>query len=136
MPADAVSVLSPAVVERWVVPRVRRTVVGLNYSIAHTHSSYLHGLDAFLKIDELRAVQVGMDTAGPSIAELPPTLQRIQRRKALIVAIVVQDPHQAAEDARTAIRSLAPEGLCLLSYLPTAEAGHDFMAFLEGELPG
>ena len=130
VPADAVSLLSPAVVERWVVPRVRRTVVGLDYSIAHTHSSYLHGLDAFLEIDELRAVQVGMDTAGPSIAELLPTLQNIQRRKALIVAIVVEDPRQAAEDAKTAVRTLVPEGLCVLSYLPTPEAGREFMAYL------
>ena len=46
------------------------------------------------------------------------------------MAIVVEDPRQAAEDAKTAVRSLVPEGLCVLSYLPTAEAGREFMAYL------
>jgi len=134
VPADAVSLLSPTVVEQWVVPRVRRSVEGLDYSIAHTHSSYLHGLDAFLEVDALRAVQVGMDTAGPSVADLLPTLRKIQQQRALIVAVVVDDPRQAAEDAKTAVRSLAREGLCVLSYLPTAEAGREFMACLKDEL--
>ena len=128
VPADAVSLLSPSVVQDWVIPRVQRMVQGLDYSIAHTHSTYLHALDPFLEIEQLRAVQVGMDTAGPSIEELLPTFRKIMGQKSLIISIVLEDPIAAARDAQLAIRALPSSGLCILSYLPNAEAGREFMS--------
>lgn len=128
VPSDAVALISPDAVETWVIPRVRRTLEGMPYCIAHTHSTYLHGLRAFLEIDSLRAVQVGMDATGPPVSDLVRTLREIQRQKALIIAIVVADPQQAARDASTAMEALSPEGLCILSYLPTAAAGEEFLS--------
>lgn len=127
VPADAVSMFSPDTVEEFVTPRLRRITEHLDYCIAHTHSTYLHAIDSVLAIEGFQAIQVGMDTNGPALEEVLPVMRRIQESRALIVAVCQEDPMEAARQAKTAIAELDPAGLCILSYLPTTEAGGIFM---------
>ena len=127
VPADAVSVLSPDTVEEFVTPRLRRIAEHLDYCIAHTHSTYLHAIDSVLAIEGFQAIQVGVDPDGPALDEVLPVMRRIQESRALIVAVCQQDPLEAARQAKTAKAELDRAGLCILSYLPTAEAARTFM---------
>jgi len=130
--ADAASLFSPRTFRQWVVPYLERIVQGLDYCIMHTHSTYLHMLDAVMDIEGLRAIQVGIDDTGnKDISPLIPTLQRVQAGKALILAVTEKDPAIAASQAQMALRELSPQGLCVLAYLPTVEAGKLFLKSVE-----
>lgn len=129
VPADAGALLSPKDFETFSKPYMQRMVADLPYSILHTHSSYLHYLDTVLDIEQLRAVQVGIDDGtNPEMLELLPKLRDIQERKALIVAVAEQDPDIGMAQVQTILRELPPRGLCILRYLPTVDEGKRFMA--------
>ena len=126
VPADAVSMLSPDAVTEFVIPRLRRITEHMDFSIAHTHSTYLHALDPVLAIEGFQCIQVGLDVNGPPLDEVLPAMHRIQQSKALIVAVCQESPNDAVEQTRTVIDALDPAGLCILVYLETAEKGKAF----------
>jgi hypothetical protein len=129
VPADAGALLSPKDFEAFAKPYMRHLVQDLPYSILHTHSSYLHYLDTVLDIEQLRAVQVGIDDGThPDMSELLPKLRAIQERKALIVAVAEQDPDIGLAQTRTLLRELPARGLCILRYLPNVEEGQRFIS--------
>jgi hypothetical protein len=131
--ADAASVLSPKALGKFVLPDIARIVKGLDYSILHTHSSHQHIVDLAMDIEELRAIQVGIDDKGQqdAVSSLIPQFRKIQERKALIVGITEQDVDKAVLQARTVLGEISPRGLCILSYLPTAEDGMRFLTSLK-----
>lgn len=127
VPADAVSMLSPDTVEKFVVPTLRQITKHMDYCIAHTHSTYLHTIDKILDIDGFQCIQVGMDVNGPPIENIIPVMKKIQQRKALIVAICQEKLDEALEQVQKSFNELDPAGLCILVYLETAEKGLEFM---------
>ena len=116
IPADVASLVSPDMFTEFFLDPMRRMVAGLDYSIMHTHSTYLdaYPLDLLLEIDELRAVQVGIDTNGPDIESVAPAMCRIAERKSLIVAGSL-----SPDQIRRARAFLPDEGVCYLTYQET-----------------
>ena len=89
---------------------------GLDCSIMHTHSTYLdaYPLDLLLDIDELAAVQVGIDTNGPDIETVIHKMRKIVERRRLIVAGTL-----TPDQIRVAMRQLPSAGVCYLTYMET-----------------
>lgn len=120
--ADVAAMLSPRAFERFLLPCIDQASHAVNYAWMHTHSSYLHILEPLLQLDSLKAIQVTVDYAGPSIAELLAPFRRIQSYKPLIVS-----GHLSAEDMRCLVRGLAPEGLYVLSLVDSTESGDELL---------
>lgn len=106
---DNATMLSPAVYRDHVLPHDRRIIEAFDFSLIHLHSGCLHVVDPLLDVDALRAVQVSIDhPGGPLAVEVLPVLERIIRRKPLIVT----GPVSAVE--LEDLRALASQGsLCL-----------------------
>jgi hypothetical protein len=129
VPADAGALISPRDFEMFAKPYMERLVRDLPYSILHTHSSYLHYLHTVLDIEQLRAVQVGIDDGThPDMSELLPKLREIQEKKALIVAVAEQDPDIGLAQTQTVLRELPARGLCILRYLSNVDEGQRFIS--------
>lgn len=106
---DNAAMLSPAVYREQVLEHDRRVIEAFDFPLIHLHSVCLHVVDDLLEVEALRAVQVSIDfPGGPLAAEVMPILERVVRKKALIVTGPV------TEDELASLQGLAGQGnLCL-----------------------
>ena len=118
IPADVASLVSPEMFVEFFYKPLLQMIDGYDYSIMHTHSTYIdnYPLDMLMAIDELQAVQVGIDTNGPDIESIIPTIQKIAERRRVIVAGTL-----SADQIRRAMRKLPSTGICFLTYLESIE---------------
>jgi len=83
---DNATMLSPAVYGERVLRHDRRIIESFDFPLIHLHSGCLHVVDNLLEVEALKAVQVSIDyPGGPLAAKVQPILERIVRKKALIV---------------------------------------------------
>ena len=107
--ADIANVLSPAHFRDIFLPAYRKMARSFKTAGIHFHSSAYQHAKALLEIDELAAIEWGLDPIGPSIEELLPTFAKILETKSLILKNI-KDEAQAKM-----IRSRLPnEGLCMI----------------------
>ena len=101
--------ISPAVYRERVLKYDRRVIEAFEYPLIHLHSGCLHLADELLQVDALKAIQVSIDyPGGPLASEVLPVLERIIRKKPLIVTGPV------AEDELRALEALPHSGrLCM-----------------------
>ncbi|MFW5988266.1 MAG: hypothetical protein ACOCQA_02370 [bacterium] len=114
--ADASALISPGMFKKFFLSRFKKMLKDLEWCIMHTHSSSLHVLDLLMPINELKAIQVGIDPNGPSLKELIPKFHKILSKKTLIIGGVLN-----SVEINTLISELPSEGLCIYTYLETIE---------------
>jgi hypothetical protein len=104
---DNATMLSPAVYRERVLAHDRRVIEAFDNPLIHLHSGCLHVADVLLEVEALKAVQVSIDyPGGPLAAEVLPILERIVRRKALIVTGPVTGEELASLEALAGLGSL------------------------------
>jgi hypothetical protein len=95
--------------KRFIIPAHRRLVQFIEYPYIHLHSTQMHSLDHLLDMDDLPAIEYTPDY-GSVIAELIPTMIKIQKRKPLIVHAYLSEA-----EMRMIIEQVPPEGLWVIS---------------------
>jgi hypothetical protein len=120
---DASIMLGPTAFRELLLPGIKHIASSFEYPIIHIHSGALRISEAVLEVDGLAAIEVTVDVAGPTLPELLPSLAKIQKAKPLIVHGTFD-----AVQMREALNSLRPEGLCLVSRVPSVKAGHQLLA--------
>ncbi len=116
---DNATMLSPGLYRERVLEYDRRIIESFDFPLIHLHSGCLHVVEPLLDMAALSAVQVSIDhPGGPLATDVMPVLERIVKRKPLIVT----GPVTAAELER--LRSLVDLGsLCLRVRLLPEEHG-------------
>jgi hypothetical protein len=108
--ADNTALLSPRLYRDFLVPCDERLCAAFDYPLMHTHSCFIERVaDALLRLEGLRAIQVSLDyPAGPPVAALLPTFQKINAQKPLIITGGLTE-----EELHLLLNTLSPRGLCL-----------------------
>ncbi|MDP2931122.1 MAG: hypothetical protein Q8O05_01320 [Chloroflexota bacterium] len=120
---DCAIFFSPKRYDEFLTPVNRRTFASSPYSIMHAHTGAAHTFEAILSIPELGAMQVHLDPNGPSVAEMIPTLVKIQRMgKPLIIFKEFK-----LTELETLLDGLRPEGLCIMAISASEKAALEFM---------
>lgn len=120
---DVASMFSPQAFEEFLMPDLVRIAQAIPYCFLHLHSTFLHVvLDLVLELDDMRAIQVGIDLVGPSVDDLLPMFKEIQARKPLLL-----DGALSAQQIRTLIDGLSPRGLCVFSLVDTPDQGNKLL---------
>ena len=112
---DPVFMFSPQMHQKLIMPSHRELVRHFEYPFIHLHSTQLHTLDPLLELDGLAAIELTPDY-GDSILDLIPTIARIRDHKPVIVHGYIP-----ADDMRSIIAQVPPEGLCLIGRADTSE---------------
>ena len=100
--------LSPRQIREFLTPGIRAVARAFDYSVIHTHSGGPGLAEAMLEVDELTAIEVGLDPYGSSIEEQIPLWNRILDEKCLyICGPVTQRQYEFL------VSSLSPRGLWL-----------------------
>jgi hypothetical protein len=97
------------------------------YSAIHLHPASFFILDDLLSIDGLKAIEVNLDVGGPSMEEMLPYLQKILRKKPLILWGALTE-----EDIRLVLQELPSRGLFLVLVAPTAKEAKHLMSIVKG----
>lgn len=106
---DGSSLYSPELFEEFLKPLDIRLASLSNYTLIHLHSSSLFLIDQFLQISQLRAFQVTKDAGRITLADMMPSLLKIQRvGKPLIVKGQFEDA-----DYDLMKKNLSVRGLCV-----------------------
>ncbi len=120
---DAAIMLGPAVFRELLLPGIKHIASNFDYPFFHIHSGSLRACESVLEVNELAAIEVTVDVAGPTLSELLPYLAKIQKAKPLIIHGMF-DAAQMVE----ALSRLRPEGLCLISRVSSVEEGNQLLA--------
>jgi hypothetical protein len=109
---DLAVTISQQMYSQFLAPCDEKICASLDYPVIHLHSGAIHVLDAVLGVTGFAAIQVVVDPglANPSLIELVPSFQHIQRAgKPLLIHCGTLK--QAQLDALLA--ELSPRGLCV-----------------------
>lgn len=107
--------LSPQMYREFLVPCDERICSEFDYPLIHTHSNCIWVVaDALVEVESLRAIQVSLDypSAGPSVAEQLPLLQKINQHKSLVVI-----GGMTQEELDLLLDTLSPVGLTVQARL-------------------
>ena len=113
---DNAALLSPQVYAEMLAPCDERICEHFDYPLIHTHSCFIEiAADALLGVQGLACIQVSLDyPGGPSVAQLLPTLQKINQQKPMVLTGPV-----TPDELRVLRKDLSPRGLSLqVSLLP------------------
>jgi len=113
---DPSFIFSPKQYARFVLSSHRQVVRVLPYAYIHVHSTQIHTLDYLLDIDDLPAIEYTPDY-GSVVADLIPTMQKIQARKPIIVHAFL-----TADEMRMIIDRVPPEGMFLIARVEGPDA--------------
>jgi len=105
---DAISLYSPGLYRRFVLPCDQRLCALTPYNLMHLHASCVRLLDAILANEALGAVQMSMDETTPVEGVLP-AYQAIQEAGKPLVA----KGRFTLDDIAVMKRSLSARGLCI-----------------------
>jgi hypothetical protein len=123
---DPAFLFSPRFHRTFILPSHRQVIRQVEYAYLHLHSTQLHTLDPLLALEELVAIELTPDY-GASIADLIPTLVKIQAQKPLIVHAFF-----SVEEMRMIIERVPPEGLCVIGRAETPEEARRLQEALLG----
>lgn len=107
---DNAALMSPQTYRDFLVPCDERICAAFDYPLIHTHSCFIAMIaEVLLEARGLRAIQVSLDyPGGPSIAQLLPAFQKVNRRMPLIITGGI-----AEDELELLLDRLSPRGLCL-----------------------
>ncbi len=107
MQEDATAGYSPPLYRRLVQP-VDRWIAGqFDNSFMHLHSTSMFLLEAFLEIEEIRCFQVNIDVSGPTVNEMVPFFEAIQKADRSLIVRGSPTPDELA----MLLDALDPRGL-------------------------
>jgi len=89
--ADATTLLSPRLYRRFGQPWDEAIINAFPYHTYHTHSTSAHILDILADMPRLSSIQITLDPNGPPRAELKPLLEKVARRKPLLLCVWDRD---------------------------------------------
>jgi hypothetical protein len=112
---DAAALLSPDLFEEFILPYDRRIAQAFAYTYIHLHPARYIPYRPLLDTD-LAVIELHIDKGGPSARDLLPVYREIQSRKPLYIWGDV-----SAEDLRTCLTELDPEGLAIEMVVPDIE---------------
>lgn len=124
---DACAYLSPALYTEFIQPVDRKICQAFDYPTIHFHSAHhVHG-DAVTDIAELGALQFNLEPPpyGPTLEEWIPLLQRLIRKKPLIL----QARTLTRAQVDRLLTALPPQGLYLDTHVQ--EAGEEYFLYRE-----
>lgn len=117
---DATGLMSPQFYSDFYASGTRRIVSSFDYGWIHLHSANLQSLDTILKMDEMAAVEVTIDTPpSPSVEELLPDLNKIQRYKPLIL-----HGKLGLDEMQYLVENLSAQGLAVISRVESVGEGN------------
>ncbi|OHE63240.1 MAG: hypothetical protein A2Z99_20940 [Treponema sp. GWB1_62_6] len=111
---DLSALMSPAMYSEFLKEAEQCICQGKSYTAIHLHPSSFFILDALLAKDELKAIEVNKDVGGPCMVKMIPYLQKIQKKKRLIIWGDLDEP-----DIRLIKKNLSSDGLFLHIIAPT-----------------
>ncbi|MHB1133855.1 MAG: uroporphyrinogen decarboxylase/cobalamine-independent methonine synthase family protein [Chloroflexota bacterium] len=114
---DAGFLFSPALYKEVMLPYDRQAAGLLPYSYMHLHSGQTHILDDLLAMSELRCIELTMDVGGPTVAEMLPTIVRMQASKPTIV-----QGWFTPADVAAIVSAVPPAGLCVVAHCDDRES--------------
>jgi hypothetical protein len=107
--ADISGVMSTGHFRDVFQPAYARLAGHFDTATIHFHSSAARHVDVLLEIDELDAIEWGMDPKGPTLEEMVPVFHRILQSKALILMNI-----NSNQETAMLLRRLPHEGLCII----------------------
>ena len=116
---DAAALLSPALYERFILPHDRRIAQAFDYCFMHLHPARYIPYQPLLD-SELAAIELHVDKGGPTARELLPVYREILAHKPLMIW-----GDLSAEDIRTILDQLPPEGLALQIVVESPAEAHE-----------
>ncbi len=106
---DAVALLSPGLYKQFFQGPDREMAKVTEFNLIHLHTTSLFLLDLFLEIDELKTLQVSLDSGGPGLGDIIESLKKIQGAgKRLVIKGVLDEATIAMAEEK-----LNARGLCL-----------------------
>lgn len=113
---DLSALFSPDYYRRFLKRADESICRDFEFTLVHLHPSSFFILDDLLGIKGLRAIEVNKDVGGPSVQEMLPTMERIQREKNLVVW-----GELSVEDVDTILRSLPERRMHLSIVSPSVD---------------
>ncbi|MCC6681896.1 MAG: hypothetical protein IT445_13435 [Phycisphaeraceae bacterium] len=107
--ADVAVLLSPTHFRDIFLPSYRKIARSFKTAGIHFHTAARQHATALMEMDELDAIEWGLDSMGPPLEELLPLFARILQNKSVILKNVINESQ--AEMIR---KKLPNEGLCLI----------------------
>ena len=77
----------------------------------HLHPASFYVIDYLLEIDALNAIQINKDVGGPSVEEMFPVFQKVQKKKNLVLWGDFTE-----EELTLLSRNLPPEGVYIMAF--------------------
>jgi len=106
---DAMSLLSPNLYKSFFQNKHREMAMVAEFNLFHFHTSSLFLLNLLLEIEELKVIQVSLDTGGPKLEDIIKILKGIQEAgKCLVIKGVLNEA-----DFISVRKELSMKGLCL-----------------------
>ncbi|MGQ9681328.1 MAG: hypothetical protein ACUVX9_02195 [Anaerolineae bacterium] len=123
---DAISLYSPAIYRRLVLPCDQRLCELTPHNLMHLHASCSHLLPVILANERLGAVQMSKDEGGTTLEGILPSLQMIQGAgKPLVIK-----GRFTLDEVALMKASLEPAGLCVQPVVDSLEAAQAIMPSL------
>jgi len=107
--ADISNILSPDQFRESFLPAYRKIAGAFDTATMHFHSSSAQHVDALLEIDELAAIEWGLDPVGPSLEDMVPVFKRILETKCVIIMNI-----KTEQEVQMLLDKLPHEGLCII----------------------
>ena len=107
--ADISNILSPDQFRDFFLPAYRKIAGAFDTATIHFHSSSVQHVDALLEIDELAAIEWGLDPVGPSLEDMVSVFKQILETKCVIIMNIKTD-----QEVQMLLENLPGEGLCII----------------------
>ncbi len=127
MQEDSLAYFSPKFYKEISLKNHIKMINSFKYPFLHLHSDGLYCLNELYKIENLKIIDVTRDITGPSMIELLPTLEEIQKYKPLLIW-----GDLTKEEIREFLNRLSPRGLCICPVVKTVEEGKDLVKKMTG----
>lgn len=108
---DLNALLSPELYEAFMLEPHKRMAESYPYTLFHLHPASFFVIDYLLEMDGLGIVEINKDFGGPSVAEMIPVLQKVQKKKNLVIW-----GDFTKEEFSLIKNSVDPEGLYIIVY--------------------
>lgn len=91
------------------IPAYRKLAAAFDTSTMHFHTCAHQHTDVLLAVEELAAIEWGLDPTGPTLEEMVPVFARILESKCVILMNIRTD-----EETKMLLNRLPHEGLCII----------------------
>ena len=112
---DAVSLLSPDIYEKYIFELDKRISKSFKYSLLHLHPESLHSIEKILKINELNAINVNINSSEEVSSNINIFKEILKYKPLLLWGL------KRKEDIRLILNKLDPSGLIINITAPSIE---------------